>query len=454
MHTLASAASIYGRYREMTAVVAAGAAAALCAALFLLPLKRALRLGVLAAGLLALALLAARGRGGRAAVAATALVAVFTACAAGHAAAWLHGGGPAGRRAPPARLALRSDFGPARAIRKPSRALAPATVDGQSREYRAHRLRAHDIPLESPLRAEYAARLERLDRARGTDEFDREAGTLREFYRAYAVRPCTAVALGQIGGICWIVSVVDLIYNTPLLSLVSPATREWTVRTYETSLRRADRAATCSRLPPHVEDMYARLGPSFGAYNLRSSFENNGGKPEMLLMAIFLADGVIVPRWDVEDLAGRFRFGSVDIARLYRRATAAEIGQAIDEALRSYDIVLQRAAVILVPFAAPAMPTFRLTLDSPWFQQLALACGARAARDVYGGFVSTDDHALDFTVCYRGRGRAEVVPRTYGMSGIDDAFLPSEAPDIPHLDGRVMDDRIENVVLVVRTGER
>ena len=241
---------------------------------------------------------------------------------------------------------------------------------------------------------------------------------------------------------------LDLIYNTPLLRLVGDATREWVVSTYIESLKNDGREATCRSLPSHIEAVYAPLASRRGedpVYNLRSTFESEGGFSDLLLFAIFLADGVIVPSpmavYAVHELSGSNRTG-IQVARLIGRSSAADIGAEIDRALRQYDYNFESASAILLQFDTPDAAVLQPTLASPWFRELAFACKARGTRDVDGGVIVLDEHAISFTVCYHRSGEVDIVPRTYGVAGFE---AVREAIDTKVRGG---------VTLVVRTGER
>jgi len=428
----------------MIVEVAAGFAT-LCAATFLLPLERTYRLGIFASGGSALALYVA-GRSprdaGRMALVATALIATFIAYAAGHARMPIRGGG-AGRRFPrrrghAQRLGLRST-----PITK--RWVSESVFDDQLAQHGNLMGYAEDVP-RGRIRKAYRNLQVQMDANLDLPEFDDTVRDIIDFRQKFANLPCTALALNQHNDICWVVSVLDLIYNTPLLRLVGGVTHDWVVSTYIESLKSEERSATCRRLPPHIGAVYAPLASRRGedpVYNLRSTFESDGGYPDLLLFAIFLADGVIVPSptavYAVHELSGPNRTG-IQVARLIGQSSAADIGAEIDRALRQYDFNFESASAILLQFDAPDAAVLQPTLLSPWFRELAIACKARGTRDVYGGVIVLDEHAISFTVCYHRSGEVDIVPRTYGVAGFE---AVREA----------IDTKVRGVTLVVRTGE-
>lgn len=429
----------------MIVEVAAGFAT-LCAATFLLPLDRTYRLGIFASGGSALALYVA-GRSprdaGRMALVATVLVATFIACATAHARLPIQGGG-AGHRFPRRRghvqrLGLRST-----PITK--RSVSSSVFDEQLAQHGNLIGYTEDVP-RGRVRDAYRNLQRQLDANLDLPEFDDTAHDIIDFRQKFANLPCTALALNQHNDICWVVSVLDLIYNTPLLGLVGKVTQDWVVSTYIESMKSDERSATCRRLPWHIEAEYAPLASRRGedpVYNLRSTFESDGGFADLLLFAIFLADGLIVPSptavYAIHELAGANRTG-IQAARLVERTSAADIGKEIDRALRQYDFNFKSALAILLQFDAPDAAVLQPTLASPWFRELAFACKARGARDVYGGVISVAGHAISFTVCYRRSGEVEIVPRTYGVAGLEAVST-------------LGDTKVRHVTLVVRTGER
>ena len=421
--------------------------ATLCAAAFLLPLDCTYRLGIFAFGGSALALYVA-GRSprdaSRMALVATALVAAFIAYAAGHARMPIRGGG-AGRRFPRRRghgqrLGLRST-----PITK-HWVSVPTLLDqlAQRRNLTGY---TEDVP-RGRSRDAYRDLQRQLDANLEFSEFQDAAHDIIDFRQKFANLPCTALALNQGSQICWVVSVIDLIYNTPLLRLVGKATHDWVVSTYFESMKSHERRVRCRRLPPHIEAEYAPLVSRLtndSVYNLRSTFESDGGLPDILLFAIFLADGVIVPSptavYAMHELENHNRTG-IQVARLVERASAAAIGTEIDRALLQYHFNFESALAILLQFDAPGAAVLHPTLASPWFHELAAACKARGTRDVYGGIIDLKYHSFSFTVCYHDSGEVDIVPRTYGVAGLE---AVSKVLD---------DDKVEAVTLVVRTGER
>lgn len=304
-----------------------------------------------------------------------------------------------------------------------------------------------DVP-RGRIRDAYRDLQRQLDANLDFAEFQDTAHDIIDFRQKFANLPCTALALNQHNDICWVVSVIDLIYNTPLLRLVGKVTHDWVVSTYIESMKSDERSATCRGLPPHIEAEYAPLASRRGedpVYNLRSTFESEGGFADLLLFAIFLADGVIVPSptaiYAIHELGGDNRTG-IQVARLVERTSAAAIGTEIDRALRQYDFNFESALAILLQFDAPDAAVLQPTLASPWFHELAAACKARGTRDVYGGIINVQGHAISFTVCYHHSGEVDIVPRTWGVAGLE---AVSE---------KLGDTKVRSVTLVVRTGER
>jgi hypothetical protein len=424
----------------------ATAFAAVCTASVFLPLDRTLRLGIFVSGTSAIALYVAKRSprdAGRMAVLAAVLWATLIAYVAGHSGLSIRGGGP-GRK-----ISHRRGHAQHPGLR--SAPFKKATVDYAGVERQLAQLgnlagRAEDVPRGRLYDAHRELQRQLSDNL-DTLEFDDAVRDLTDFRQKFANLPCTALALAQHKDICWVVSVLDLIYNTPLLRMVGDATREWVVSTYIESLKNDEREVTCRRLPPHIEAVYAPLASRRGGdppYRLRSTFESDGGFPDLLLFAIFLADGVLVPSptavYAVHELAGTNRTG-LQVARLIGRSSAANIGAEIDRALREYDLNFESASVILLQFDAPEAPMLKPNLMSPWFRELAVTCKARGTRDVYGGVIVVDEHAISFTVCYRHNGEVDIVPRTYGVAGFEAVANAGLA-------------KVEQVTLVVRTGER
>ena len=432
-------------------VAEAAGFAAVCAASFFLPLDRTLRLGIFVSGTSAIALYVAKSSpldAGRMAVLVAVLWATLIAYVAGHSGLSIRGGGP-GRK-----VARRGGHAQRPGLRSaPIKKGAVSVADFHKQLNQLENLtgRAEGVPRGRVYDAHRELRTQLHDNLE-TPKFDGAVRDLTDFRQKFVNLPCTALALGQHKDICWVVSVLDLIYNTPLLRLVGDATREWVVSMYIESMKSDERKATCRRLPPHIEAVYAPLASRRGedpVYKLRSTFENDGGFPDLLLFAIFLADGVLVPSRSpaisVQDMAGSYRTG-IEAARLIGRSGAANIGAEIERALRQYKHNFESASAILLQFDAPDAPMLQPTLASPWFNALAAACKARGARDVYGGVITvvldgTLDHAISFTVCYHRSGDVDIVPRTYGVAGVAAVRELGDA-------------KVQGVTLVVSTGER
>ena len=267
----------------------------------------------------------------------------------------------------------------------------------------------------------------------GTDSFSGEAAATRKFYRDLSERACTRLSVRQHGPICGIVSVIELIYNTPLIRIVSPETRTWVQYAYETSLARRDRKVVCPALLPRIDKVYAFL--------VNESTHQTGGYPHVLLFAILLVDNVIESRVSLGAFTtyktvngGVFPYEHID-----NTDTVSSIKDKIKTNLDSQSKVIKGGQVRVVDFQSSESMYF----NSPWFRTLEALCAH--SKHVYGGFCGTAEHSVhpvhwvSFTICYEA-DTAKVVPRTYGGSvGVDGNVLFSSFP-------------IKNVHLVIKHG--
>ena len=285
--------------------------------------------------------------------------------------------------------------------------LSRAAVDGQKRFLETlGQMQAH-VPRD--LNDEYKRRKKQLKAMISTNEFNELAQGLVEYYRTFSDRSCTKVALNNYTDICWVVAVIDLVYNIPILEMLSDDVRKWVEKTYESSLSREGHAVECPSLPPNIHNIYAKLNPEMSP----SRFQELGGFSIDLLYAICVAGGIVVPKtYHVRDFMNISFTGTPT-------DTADTINSDIDMALNNANDDNQAIAIEYI-FDKPDL----INLQSPWFRELAAACGSRPTKIVHGGMTrsSEGEHMMSFTVCYgnAASGTTRIMHRTWGKDALKD----------------------------------
>ena len=290
------------------------------------------------------------------------------------------------------------------------------------------------------LKFEVIQRMKRLWALRGDPRFDDEAEKFRQYGLEFGNRACNRTALDQQGGICWIVAVVELVYNTPILRDVSDATRRWVRSTYELSMQREDRTAVCTRLPWHIERVYDLLLGSRDHIKVtglsEDEFQTIGGRVECLLNAILLCDNLIVP----QDTSDKRLSRVMGTFRLTENQDDEYIWRSIDKFSRYMDKTMMIKQWFVVCFK---VTDGVIGLSSPWFEALRLACEFDEKYKIHGGLIDVKDdegqrHSICFTVCYNNH-YPYLILRTWGQV-VDEEFIESE----------LQHDHVKDVYLLVQ----